>query len=250
MNRFGLAFAAFLVSFLAVLIARFPLALTLDLLNAEAKGLSAPAVTGTIWSGRLDGAALGSLPIGNLELKLDPRSLLGGKARLTIALERTGLLATGRFTAEGGGVYALEESQLEVRLIELPTLVPLSGSFTLDIERIEMGPEGCRVARADLWTDALLRSRASLDWQGPVLEGTAECRGGILTLPLAGGDETGRVRIEMRLMPGFQYRIVIRITPEDAGLRRRLPLLGFVSEGNGGYRLIQKGQLKTPREAE
>jgi len=229
-------------------IARFPLSLALAMSGTDAAGLSALRATGTVWSGRLERLALGTHVIGDVDLALDPQSLLAGKARLGWRLRHPGLEGTGVLTGRPDGIVELTATRLAGRLLDLPTLVPLEGSFRVEVDRVVFGPDGCRQASASLWTDALERSRASLRWRGPALEGSAACRDGTLVLPLAGRNTDSRVAIEARLRPDLHYTVDISVTTESRRLVRTLPALGFEPGENGGFRLVQDGRLPSKRE--
>jgi len=243
-----LLIAVFAVSLVATAAARFPLSLALPFMGVEETGLSALRASGTVWEGRLKRAALGPRLIGDVELGLEPMALLRGRMRLAWHLRRPGLEGSGDLIVRSDGAVALEEMRLSGRLLDLPTLVPLEGTARLEAERIVVGPEGCRSAEARLWTDTLQRSRASLRWQGPILEGTARCSGEVLALRLQGSDAGERVSVEARLRPSLGYAVDVAIATEDRRLRQRLSMLGFEAGPDGGYRLVQEGTLLRGKE--
>lgn len=243
-----LLIAVFAASLLATAVARFPLSLALTFMGAEQASLTALSASGTVWNGRLERAALGPRLIGDVELGLEPTALLGGRMRLAWQVRRPGLEGSGDLIARTDGVVALEEVRLSGRLLDLPTLVPLEGTARLEAERIVVGPEGCRSAEARLWTDTLQRSRANLRWRGPVLEGSATCRGEALVLSLDGRESGSRVAVEARLQPDLAYTVDVAVTTRDRDLARRLSMLGFEAGAENGYRLVQKGRLQPAKE--
>jgi len=230
--------------------AGFPLSLALDLAGAEAAGLSALRVTGSVWNGRIERAALGTRLLGDVALGLDPGALLRGDLRLHWRLEHPGIDGEGDLLRLDGGGLAIADTRLAGRLQALPTLIPLVGELRFEAERILLDDESCQATAVRLWTDALVRSRAHLDWQGPVLEGRAACSDGALALPLAGEDKNSRITIEMRLTPDLDYAADLSIVTEDTRLQRRLRLLGFAAEAEGSYRLRQAGRLASPQTEE
>lgn len=68
---------------LAVVVASFPMRLALDMGDAAQAGLTARAVSGSIWSGHMAAAKWGALDLGNVDLALSPASLLRGTAAVT-----------------------------------------------------------------------------------------------------------------------------------------------------------------------
>lgn len=242
-------FVAGLIGLASTVIARFPLSLALAMSEAGAAGgASALRATGTIWDGQLERLALGAHVIGDVDLALDPRALPAGKARLAWRLRHSGLEGAGVLAGHPDGTVELSEARLAGRLLDLPTLVPLEGSFRLEVDRIVFGADGCRQAAASLWTDTLERSRASLRWRGPALEGSATCRDGMLVLPLAGSNDDSRIAIEARLRADLHYAIEISVNTENRRLLRTLPALGFEPVNNGHFRLIQDGRLPSRKE--
>jgi len=240
--------AMFLLALTATVIVRFPLSLALTLLGIDAAGLTALRASGSVWDGRLERAAIGRRVIGDVTMGLEPGDLLAGRARLDWRLDHPGLEGGGVLILQPGGAYALEDVRLSGRMLHLPTLVPLEGSLRLDAKRIAFGPEGCRAGQAQLWSDALARSRASLRWEGPVLEGTAACRGSALAVQMAGDSPGGAVSIEAHLQPSLRYAVDVTVTSEDRQLRRSLRVLGFEAEADGELRLVQEGMLKPAKE--
>jgi general secretion pathway protein N len=83
--------AALFVLVIAVL--TFPLRLALDWGGAAQAGLSARAVSGSIWSGRLAAAKWGALELGQLDMALSPTALLGGEA--AVKFRRVDAAGTG-----------------------------------------------------------------------------------------------------------------------------------------------------------
>lgn len=238
-----LAFLAFLLALCMASIVRFPLSLALTLAGIKDAGLSALRVTGSIWNGRIERAAFGDRLLGDVSLGLDPEALLAGDMRLQWRLAHPGIDGEGELQRLADGGVAIAKTRLAGRLQALPTLIPLDGELRFEAGRIAFGPGTCEASAVRLWTDALARSRAHLDWQGPVLEGRAVCRDGALLLPLAGADGTSRIMLEMRLTPDLDYAADLSVTTEDIRLQRRLRLLGFTAGAGGVYRLRQTGRL-------
>lgn len=84
MTRRGWTIAAALGAVLLI-VATFPMRLALAMAGAGDAGISARAVTGSLWSGELVDARLGALPLGTVRAGLSPLALLTGDAELAFA---------------------------------------------------------------------------------------------------------------------------------------------------------------------
>lgn len=166
---FGLMLAVALIAFL-------PLRLFVT-------GIGARSVGGSIWVGRIKEARVGPLALGDLNARLSPLSLLGGKLRFVIA--RPGF--TGAFSVGGGG-RAAESLTGNVVVEGLPIT-------SLDLTGVTVR---FRDGRCDS-AEGLVRANTD---RGS-LEGAARCDRGTLLLPLAGA--SGQDRLELRLFGDGRY---------------------------------------------
>lgn len=83
MSRAWLA-AVFAASAVVAVAALVPLRVALEQTGAAQWGLSAAAVEGPVWGGRLIDARLAGAPVGDLDVALAPLPLLTGRLRLEI----------------------------------------------------------------------------------------------------------------------------------------------------------------------
>lgn len=95
--------------------ATLPMRWVLDGAGAAEAGLSARAVSGTIWSGTLYDARIGALPLGRLDAQLSPLALLGGRTELMFARADSALGAlSGRL--HGSGASGISDVNGDVAL--------------------------------------------------------------------------------------------------------------------------------------
>lgn len=177
MTRRRIWIAAALLA-LVVIAATLPMRLALAIAGAAEAGLSARAVTGSIWSGQLVDARWRGARLGTLGSGLAPLALLGGEARLNIARDdvllgqlKGALVLTGvRGVADMNGTVSLGASLAGVPLdalrlagvtarfddagrcvqaagqVQMSIALPVPG---LDLANGLSGPIACRAGRAE-----------------------------------------------------------------------------------------------------
>lgn len=174
------------------LAATLPLRVAVGWAGLADLGLSAREVRGSIWSGSLEGAAFGSVALGDLDARLRALPLLVGQARLD-AERRDGEWA-------GSLVASRHEAGIE----------DVSGTF--------MGPVLAGLAAPALTLDDFgarfrdgLCERASGRMTAQLLSasftGEARCEGAKLRLPLS----NGRNRIDLRISADGRYRADVAV---------------------------------------
>jgi|GEM_PF-3290129 len=167
-----------LAALLVALVALFPLRLAL---GAAGDGLSARAVEGSVWFGRLEEARVRDLPLGDVHLRASVLPLLVGDLRFDVRGDRV----RGTVVA-GSGV-----TDVDGRIVDLPAIGGVA-LRALDLEGVTA------LFRDGRCAEARGRVRA-VPAAGPTLEGALRCDGGALLAPLA--SPSGRERIDLRLSP-------------------------------------------------
>ncbi|HMO76977.1 MAG TPA: type II secretion system protein N [Sphingopyxis sp.] len=232
-----LVLAALLIA-LILIAATFPMRLALTLAGAEASGLSAREVRGSVWAGELVEARLGGLALGNVEASLSPLALLGGDVELAFARAdaRLGDLSgrlhgsTPRGVSDLSGsssltaglglvpVDSLRFEGAEVRFDEGGRCVAAGGRVQLDV--------GASIAGLDL----------SRGLSGPLrcVEGRAQA---------ALSSQSGMERLTLSFDGSGAYRAAFAINVDrDPAMAAMLSALGFRA-GNGGFVLVSSGRL-------
>jgi general secretion pathway protein N len=231
--------AVLLVAGLALL----PLRAAIDALGLQDTGLTAAGVEGTIWSGRLTGAAIRGVPLGEIRTRARPLPLLTGTTR--IAFEATGGSAAGSGELlRAGQVTGVEAVDASLPLALFRTALPLDGTLKLEQFTVHFRDGRCVLARGRMSTDALQRSPALMRSAGTLLSGPARCEGGALVFPLHGAAPTGEVALTLTLAADGGYRTDIRVDSRDPALRAGLSLAGFAAAGNGQTRTEQGRWLR------
>lgn len=220
-----------------MLLAALPLRLALDMADAGRAGLSARSASGSVWSGRLQGASLRGIELGNASVRLSPLPLLLGTRTVRLSaphLDARLLQGRHRGIDRLDGRLAMPPSTL---LAEVPLRVQAHGL------RILFSADACHAAQGRI---TLVGDRAD---GSPLftLEGSPACEGRAAVLPLAalaGEGPLARMQASLRLHPDGQWDIEARVpVVEDPAAGLMLEAAGF-QPGPGGWSRTARGQLR------
>jgi general secretion pathway protein N len=213
-------------------IAFVPLRLALDAVEAEDAGLTATGVSGTVWSGRIDGAALHGVTLGDVDARLLPGALVMGAVKIA-AIADGGDLSGQAVFVRRGDLTGLEDVDAIAPLSLFRTALPLTGALRLEGVSVHFREGRCVLAEGRVATDALQRNAGLLGGPGPLLSGTARCDGAAVAFPLQGQGAQGAVSLTIAVSPDGRYRTVARIEPADPAVGAALGLAGFAAAGSG-----------------
>jgi general secretion pathway protein N len=229
----------FLSAFFLSLLALLPMRMGMDWFGLPEKGLAARDVQGSIWSGALKEAQIGTLGLGDLSAGLRGLPLLIGRARIgldrregeagdalhgaaTVTRHSFGLDDwTGRLHLTAGAVGALPLAQIDLT------------DVTVHFENGQ-----CEAASGNV------RATISGEVGGIALPGgltgTARCDAGALLLALVG--QSGMESVELRLAGDGHYRAMVLLRSTDPALRERMAAAGFAVTAQG-YAITSDGQF-------
>jgi general secretion pathway protein N len=204
-----------------------PMRVARGLAGLERLGVSARAISGTVWSGRIDQLMLGNMPLGTVRAGLSPIGLFMGRARFDIARQK-GLPddIAGAITV-GFGRIEVDDVTGAVPLGRTFAPLPVSSLMMEDVSGYFVG-DRCGHAEG--------RVRARLAGQFPGLNlsqglsGVAACDGEALLLPLV--SQSGLEKITLRLWRSGRYVAEMRVDTTDPTLASTLEQAGFTAEGN------------------
>ncbi len=235
--RFLLYFIIF-AAIVAAAIVFMPLRLAVDWAGLDDNQFTARQINGTIWDGRIVGAQLGPLPLGDLDAGMQFWPLVSGD--LIFDIERPGdapgkgMKATlGR--AGNGLLIADANAAMQIGR----QLAPLPAS-TLELTGVTAYFENRRCQSASG------QVRISLDSNIPGLDlkqgllGNAECQDGELVLPLVSG--SGMEQLTLKLDGSGDYTARLFLSGGNAAWSLLLPRLGF-SRVSDGYAIRVNGNL-------
>ncbi len=234
----ALTYILILLAVIAVALFFLPLRLAVGMAGLEGSRFSAKAISGSVWSGRIEGAQVGPFALGDLDAGVRFLPLLTGK--LLMDLERPaadgddGLVAT-----IGKSGHSLLVENVTTVLGIGRQLAPLPAS-AIDLRDVNISFAGGRCQSASG------QVRVSLDANIPGLDlkqgllGNAICQDGVLVLPLQSG--SGMEQLTLKLEGNGYYTARLFLSGSDRAWTLLLPTLGFRNVPDG-YAIKVAGQL-------
>lgn len=237
----GVFLPLFAVALLAWLTALAPLGLALRLAGLPQAGLGAEFVEGSVWGGRMEAARWRGVTLGDMNVALEPLSLLTGSPRVRLEVRAPGASLRGSLLAGGRtGVSGLEaEGPLAAFPIAFPAA--LKGSLRAADTAIVFAKGACRQARGRLAMDVRVLS-GPVNWAAPPLEGGWSCEEGVAVARLQGEADTGRVDVAVRLQASGALAVETRVSSVDPQTGAALFAAGF-APGPDGYVRLDEGSL-------
>lgn|SRR5690606_25754734 len=221
----------------AMLLATLPLRLALELPGIAHWGLAARSASGSIWNGRLEGASVRDMALGDASVRLSPLPLLLGTT-------------AARLSAPGVDARLLHGRRRGVDRLEGRLTLPpssLAAGIPLQLQasslQVLFSDDACHAASGRV---TLVAGKAD----GPplaVLEGAASCEGRTAVLPLAavsGEGPLARLQASVRIHPDGQWDIEAQApVVDDPALGIALEAAGF-QPGPGGWSRAERGRLE------
>ena len=234
----ALTYLLIILAVIAAALFFLPLRLAVGMAGLDDTRFSAKAISGSVWNGRIEGAQLGPVALGDLDAGLRLLPLLTG--RVLMDLERPpvagdrGLVAT--VGKSGNGLLVRD---LTTIMAVGSQLAPLPAS-AIDLQAVSITFAGGRCQSASG------QVRMSLDANIPGLNlkqgllGKAECQDGVLVLPLQSG--SGMEQLTLKLQGNGFYTARLFLSGSDRAWTLLLPTLGF-RKVPSGYAIKVAGQL-------
>lgn len=180
--------------------------------------LFARSVEGSIWGGRLMGAAIGGQPLGDLKAGLSPLHLFLGQVRVNVdGAFRGALIKT--FSSEGANIEGMT--------------LPLSRSFgALRLTSLEISQAHLRFRKGNC-AEADGRVTVQVDGAlGPQrLSGDLKCSGSVLAAELL--SQSAMERLTLRFPKAGRYEAILSIRAADAEQATRLSAAGLRETASG-----------------
>ncbi len=225
------------VLFVIACIAFFPLSLAMQLAGLSRFGISAEGARGSIWSGRLEGAQLGDIPLGDLDVRLSAPALLTGKLRLAIRGEGAQPLAGSLFTGLSGfGADGLSGTAPMIGIPPLP-----GGTVSLDGVRFAFSGKSCIRAEGQV---RIALEGGALPFAKSMI-GTLRCEradsdGDAIGVAMTGA--SAMEKLTLRVRPDGVYATSLIIPAPDPETAAQLRLLGF-RETQAGFVVTISGRI-------
>ena len=228
----------FIIILIGALVAYMPLGYVINQSGASAASIGWAKVDGTIAKGRISGLYIDTQPLGDVNLKLRPLSIL--------SLSPSYDIQWGGAAGRGTGVLTLTRSALigkEIRMQqELGALEALSppvramgGSLRVSDGSFRLSRMGCEQASGTLSTDTLSTLAAQYGRQFGRISGPISCDTGAFVIDMEGSSDAGdQVEIDARASLTGQGDFTTRISTQDTQIIIALTQIGFERE-NGQF---------------
>ncbi len=203
--------------FVLAIILLTPMRVAISLSGAADAGLSASAVDGTIWNGRLRNASLRDLPLGDLAARLDPVGLSVGKIRLQVKNDGATALDGGLVIRRRGVEPSGLSVQAPLKALGLPSV--LDGRLDLRDLTLRFVSGRCRKAQGQV---AMTPAQAL-----PPVTGVLTCRGDDALAVLTGEQDGIGMRVEVRIDSRGVYTAQTRLQASNPGLLGLFGAAGF-----------------------
>ncbi|MEL7110726.1 MAG: type II secretion system protein N [Pseudomonadota bacterium] len=228
----------FVVVLIAAAFAYTPLGFILGQSGVAGLGVGWAKVDGTLLKGRISGLYVGTQPIGDVNLELQPASLLslrpsydvqwggaGGQGTAVLTISRSALTAKDvRMRQEIGALEGLD-----------PAVRAMGGQLDVDGGGFKLTRTGCESATGQMSTNVLSTLAAQYGRQFGTVEGPISCDNGAFVLALEGSSQTNdRVIIDARAALTGQGEFATRVQTQDAQIIIALTQIGFARE-NGEF---------------
>lgn len=226
----------FALALLAGMLAFWPMRAALGAAGVERLGLSASEVTGTLWRGRLNGARLGPVALGDVRARVSLWALLAGRTELSLQGE------TGPFRADlaaGRGELTARQVDLRAPLALLGLPAGADGALALSQAGVSFRDGQCRSASGRL----VLEGLAGPGWEGPTLDGPLSCDGREVLARLEGRDDRVALDAELRMDATGVWRLAVTARPDDPLVAAALLAQGY-AEGPEGLTFDARGRLR------
>lgn len=222
--------ACFGAAFILSLLLYLPLQSVLPRLSLPA-ALTATAVEGSLWSGRLRAARWRGIELGELRAGLSPLPLLAGRRQLWLRSPGAAL------TLHAGRIRGIDGAS---GVLPLPAPAGLGLRASLEDAALLFDADGCRHAGGRVRVELALPGDALPPM---ILAGTPACEGHAATLLLQ-PEAAGPLRLDVRLDIDGEggWRIQSLAASDDPGLRLALRAAGF-QEAPGGLSRVDAGRL-------
>jgi len=218
-------------------VALLPMSMAADMAAKQFPDFKFSQASGSVWDGKLSQVSFGKQFIGDLAVKTELMSLLGGTASGTLGLTREG------FSGQTSINYGMGNGRLELKDMNvtgntamvpgMPAAVAKGdGKFTLKVADVKFTEGACAEAKGEVWTDALTKVEIK-GWKGPELRGPVTCNGGKLQVEAGGKAATGEdVLAVMSIGQHLDMELTATVSNASPGALQALAEVGFKPEGD------------------
>ncbi len=238
----------FLLVAIGAAVAFTPLAYITAQSGAGRAGVGWAQVQGTLLNGRIDGLHVQGQPMGDVQLKLRPLSLISLAPEFDIQWGGPG--------GQGTGVVKVSKNRLAAREVRMQHQInaiealagpvrALGGIVRISNGAVVMTPVGCESASGKVTTDTLQVAAQQYGREFGIIEGPISCIERDLMLELNGTSQSGdSVQVDAKASVLGTSMFEVAINTADTQMTLGLSQIGFTfRDGAWRYSYEQKGSL-------
>ena len=184
----------FVVVLIGALIAYTPLGYVINQSGASSAGIGWAKVDGTISKGKISGLYIDTQPLGDVNLKLRPLSLLSLSPSYDVQWGGAAGRGTGVLTLTRGALIGKDiRMQQEIGALEAlsPPVRAMGGSLRVADGSFRLSRLGCEEASGTLSTDTLSTLAAQYGRQFGQISGPISCDTGAFVIEMEGRSDAG-----------------------------------------------------------
>lgn len=233
MMRFVL-FVVALVALAWFAVAQLPIGFVLQRLPLNAMGVEWMQSEGTVWDGRIMGVYVNGQPVGDVDVALQPVSLITFRPALEVQWGGAGGRGAGLILFETNAVEA-RDLRFEQRVSALESLSAdlrsIGGNFRLNSGAVRIEDGRCTSATGAVQSDTLTLAARQFGRSFSDLTGAISCEEGAFHIEMSGdGSEGDTIAIDAEATLQGQSEIRVAVTTADRELEALLASAGFSRE--------------------
>ena len=202
-------------------LSQIPLGFALRQVPLNAMGVNWTQSEGTVWNGRIMGVYLNGQPVGDIDVALQPVSLLLARPKVDLQWGGAGGRGAGSVAMHGDIVEA-SDLRMEQNISALESLSPevraIGGTFRLSQGAVRIEGRDCTSATGRLSSDTLSIAATRFDREFSELTGSLDCVDGAFSIAMNGSGPSGdtvAVDADVNLYGSSQIEIVANTNDDE-----------------------------------
>lgn len=238
-------------SFVATALAAAPASFYASFVDAERRNVAYSKIEGTIWKGSVEHLSVNGVPLGKVDFRVSPLSLLSLSPRVAFNARDGAVLGRGTVSVGAGSRLAISGLNARVDLGAAASSgvlgQPTQGFAEITIDEFVFTRKGgCRKAAGSVWTDVLNAPAKRYDLPELPLSGTLRCEDGASIVELSGENARAGADLVVRVLPNLTYEITATARPAEAEVASALRYFGFEDQNGGALTYGAAGVFKGP----
>lgn len=237
----------FVIAFAATAFFTLPLSFVLKQASLSRYGATYGHVEGPVWNGRIHNLIIASQPIGRVDVKTNPISLIGMAPRTDWSFQGAAGSGRGEATIRSNRSITLRNTIVDLNVQALSRLDPrlrqAPSTLSVTLRELKMDEGGrCHAASGALSTDILSSLGGRYAWEGPSMLGEIRCDGGAYLVSLRNDGGEDAIQASIRIEPTGLFDVSAQMNTANNNVKAALPVLGF-EERDGVYHYLYTNRV-------